>query len=150
MDKSGRNFFAGFGAGLVATIVLTALMMVKGAMGLMPELDPVHMMSVMVSDMMGFQENAAVGWVMHFMIGAIVWGGLFSIFFDFIPGSSAMVKGILFGIGAWLAMMIGPMPMSGAGFFGLGMGIVAPMMTIMLHIVFGAVLGTIYMRLARP
>lgn len=33
------------------------------------------------------------------------------------------------------------MPMVGAGLFGLQMGIMAPMMTLVLHLIFGAVFG---------
>lgn len=43
----------------------------------------------------------------------------------------------------WLMIMIGPMPMpmSGAGLFGLQLGMVAPIITFVLHIVFGLVMG---------
>ena len=41
------------------------------------------------------------------------------------------------------------MPMAGVGFFGSHLGIMAPVMTLMLHIVFGFVLGTVY-TLERP
>jgi hypothetical protein len=41
-------------------------------------------------------------------------------------------------------MMIVMMPMAGAGFFGQVLGIAAPVMTLMLHLVFGAVLGAVY------
>lgn len=36
------------------------------------------------------------------------------------------------------------MPMTGAGIFGMNSGIMAPMMTFVLHIAFGAVLGGVY------
>jgi hypothetical protein len=41
-------------------------------------------------------------------------------------------------------MMLVVMPMAGAGSFGLGLGIMAPLVTLALHIVFGLVLGGIY------
>jgi hypothetical protein len=41
-------------------------------------------------------------------------------------------------------MMIAMMPMAGAGFFGSHLGMTAPVMTLMLHIVFGFVLGSVY------
>ena len=64
-----------------------------------------------------------------------------------LPGRSQIGKGIVLGIGAWLLMMIGPMPMSGAGLFGLSIGIMAPIMTLILHIVFGAVMGFTFAKL---
>ena len=36
----------------------------------------------------------------------------------------------------------------GAGFFGLKMGMMAPFMTLMLHVIYGAVLGYVYGKLA--
>ena len=38
-------------------------------------------------------------------------------------------------------MMMGPMPMAGAGLFGLQLGMMAPVATLMLHIMWGVVLG---------
>jgi hypothetical protein len=61
-----------------------------------------------------------------------------------IPGGSAVAKGIAFGILAWLAMMIMVMPMAGAGLFGMNSGIMAPMMTLILHVIFGAVPGAVF------
>jgi hypothetical protein len=40
------------------------------------------------------------------------------------------------------------MPMAGAGLFGMNMGVMAPMMTLVLHLIFGAVLGWVYGRSA--
>jgi len=36
------------------------------------------------------------------------------------------------------------MPMAGAGFFGMQMGLMAPIMTLVLHLIFGAVLGLVH------
>ncbi|CAB3803547.1 hypothetical protein LMG28614_05846 [Paraburkholderia ultramafica] len=41
-------------------------------------------------------------------------------------------------------MMIIMMPMAGAGLFGMALGMPAPVMTLVLHLVFGAVLGLVY------
>jgi hypothetical protein len=51
---------------------------------------------------------------------------------------------VIFSIGAWLLMMIIPMPMAGAGLFGLNLGVGAPIAILTLHIVFGAVPGAVY------
>lgn len=45
-------------------------------------------------------------------------------------------------------IMIMLMPMAGAGLFGIALGVMAPMMTLVLHLIFGAVLGWTYGRLA--
>lgn len=138
------NIKAGLVAGFSATVVLSAMMLAKSMMGVMPELDVIHMLS----GMMG--APAVVGWLAHFMIGTMAWGGGFAVLYGLIPGSGAVMKGILFGIAAWLGMMVMVMPMAGAGLFGMAFGVMAPMMTLVLHIVFGAVLGAVYQAQARP
>ena len=41
------------------------------------------------------------------------------------------------------------MPMAGAGLFGLGLGVMAPIATLMLHWAYGAVMGATYGALVR-
>lgn len=85
-----------------------------------------------------------MAWGIHFMIGAVLWGGAFALLEAHLPGGELWVKGIAFGVGAWFIMMLAMMPMAGAGFFGLQLGIMAPVMTLVMHAVFGAVLGAVY------
>lgn len=136
------NVGRGIVGGLVATAVMSALMLMKAAMGVMPQLDVI----AMLAGMMGV--SAVIAWVVHFMIGAI-WGVLFALGYGVIPGGGSVVKGMLVGIAAWLMMMVVVMPMAGAGFFGMQMGIMAPVMTLVLHIIFGAVMGFVYDKVGR-
>lgn len=128
----------GIAAGFTATVVLSVLMVMKQMMGVMPELDVAQMLTAMLG-----LPSVAFGWVMHFIIGSVVWGVLFAIVSPYLPGG-VVTRGTLFGIAAWLMMMVAIMPMAGAGLFGMQLGIMAPMMTLLLHIVFGAVLGWVY------
>ena len=137
----GTNTFKplrGILAGFVATLVLSALMVMKVKTGLMPDLNVI----AMLGHMMG--SDMVAGWAAHFMIGSLVWGLSFAFFFDKLPGGSAWLKGIVFGMAAWLMMMLAVMPMAGAGIFGSHFGMMAPIMTLMLHAVFGAVMGAVY------
>ena len=141
---TARNWRKGMIAGLVGTIVLSALMLMKTRMGMMPELNPIKM----ISEMLGASTLAA-GWVMHFMIGTVLWGTLFAWLDPRIPGEGHWLKGIWFAIGAWLLMMIVMLPMAGAGLFGINLGMMAPVMTLIMHIIYGVVLGGVY-GLERP
>ena len=136
---NGTNILKGVVAGFAATVVLSALMVMKSLMGLMPELNTV----AMLTNMMG-ASSPVMGWIAHFVIGAVIWGGLFALLNANIPGGSQWLKGTIFGVGAWLVMMIAVMPMAGAGFFGMVLGMMAPVMTLVLHIIFGVVLGGVY------
>ncbi|HEP6426278.1 TPA: hypothetical protein VDB83_000542 [Burkholderia cenocepacia] len=134
-------------AGFVATVALSLLMLMKGAMGVMPDLNPIAMLTDMAHANMGMPASPMVGWVAHFMIGTVVWGILFKLLYSKLPGGTALIKGMSFSVLAWLMMMILPMPMAGAGLFGMKLGMMAPVMTLMMHLVWGAVLGYAYGRL---
>lgn len=133
-----NNNIRGIIAGLIATIVLSILMILKGMMGLMPELNVI----AMLAGRMG--GSTMMGWVAHFVIGAIIYGLAFANLADALPGGSNPVRGIVLGIIGWLIMMIVIMPMMGAGFFAMGMGMMATVATLVLHIIFGWVLGFSY------
>ena len=135
------NTSKGIVAGFAATVVLSMIMVAKGMMGLMPELNVIAMLASMMN------VAPLVGWVIHFMIGVIGWGVGFAIVFKVLPGSSNLTKGINFGVAAWYLMMLVVMPMTGVGLFGLKMGMMAPVMTLTLHAIYGAVLGLVFGRL---
>ncbi|MGC8536996.1 MAG: DUF6789 family protein [Rhizomicrobium sp.] len=132
-------------AGLVATLALSALMMMKTMMGMMPQLNIITMLSAMAGT-----QSPLVGWLIHVVIGTFVWGTLFAVVQGWLPGTTATMRGVVFGILAWLMMMIVVMPMAGVGVFGLKFGIAAPVMTLMLHIVYGATLGASFAWQAEP
>ena len=129
---------SGIAAGFVATVVLSAIMLVKHSMGLMPELDPIAMITAMAG-----ANSPALGWIAHFVIGSIFWGIGFAVVSPYLPGPF-WLRGVIFAVGAWLLMMIVMMPMAGAGLFGLGLSMMTPVATLVLHIVFGLVLGGVY------
>jgi len=127
-------------AGVIATIVLSLMMLIKGKMGVMPELDIISMLAGMMGGAL------LLGWVMHFMIG-VGYGVVFHLTYDKLPTNSLIIKGVILGVVGWLVMMLMLMPMVGAGLFGMKMGVMAPMMTLVLHAIFGAVLGFVYSKL---
>lgn len=133
-------------AGFVATIALSVLMVTKAALGLLPGLDVIHMLGNMAHNIIGL-GGPTVGWLMHFLIGSVLWGLLFAALIGFLPGHSVIRKALVFATGAWLLMMLIPMPMAGAGLFGLHLGPMAPVMTLILHLFWGTVLGIVFQAL---
>lgn len=134
----GKGLLAGF----IATLALSALLLVKQAVGLMPSFDLIRLLTVI------FGGGAAVGWLAHFMIGTMLWGLLFPLVEDAFGPMRFWVKGMWFGVAAWLLMMVIILPLAGAGFFGARYGIGAPVLTLLLHLAYGWVLGFAYGRLA--
>lgn len=135
-----NNLGKGIVAGIAGTVVLSVLMLGKEMMGVMPELNVIAMLAGMLG------VSAAVAWVVHFAIGA-VWGLLFAATYGIIPGGNAAIKGAIFSDAPWLGMMLFVMPMAGAGLFGMQLGIMAPIMTLVLHLIFGAVMGFVFAKL---
>jgi hypothetical protein len=136
---TAKNWLKGLVAGFIATVVLSALMLLKQRMGMVPQLNPIEMLTKMAGG-----SPPDVGWVPHFLIGTVVWGSLFPIFDARVPAGSHWLNGILFGIGVWILMMVLVMPMAGAGLFGMALGIMVPIATLVLHLIYGAVLGGTY------
>lgn len=130
MAYIGKGMLAGF----AATLVLSAIMVMKTLMGLMPQLDVIGMLASMLG------ASQAVGWLVHFAIGTVMYGIAMAIMASYWPGNPISV-GLLLGAAGWLMMMVVVKPMAGAGLFGMQLGFMAPVMTLMLHLIFGAVLG---------
>lgn len=134
-------------ASFAGTIVLSIVMVMKQIAGVAPQMNPIADLAGIAHWLIGLPAAAPIGWVLHFGVGIVVWGTLFAALHQRIPGSN-LIKGVLFGIGAWVLMMGVFQPMAGQGFFGLNGGIVVPMMTLMFHLVYGVVLGLVFGKLS--
>ncbi len=131
-------------AGLVATVVLSLLMVLKKMVGLMPDLNVI----AMLAKQMG--TGPLMGWVAHFMIGVVGYGIVYGLIFSKLPLGAHAVRGMALGVVGWLIMMVVLMPMMGGGLFGTQMpsGMMVPVATLILHLIFGAVLGVVFSRSA--
>ena len=130
-------------AGLAATLVLSALMVMKTMVGVMPELD----LPKMIAGMMGSSGTPMLDWAVHSVIGIVGYGLAIAFLNARLPSPIPIFHGVIIAMVGWLVMMAIMMPMVGAGLFGMNMGLMAPMMTLVLHLVFGAVLGWVYGKL---
>ncbi len=136
-------------ASFIATLVLSMIMIMKKTMGLMPEMNPIADLVTIMQDISGLTIMPLFAWILHFLIGTFIWGISFFLLYEILPGGK-LIKGILFGLGAWMLMMLTLEPLAGHGLFGLQTSPVIAVMSMMLHIVFGAILGLIYGRLSQP
>ena len=100
-----------------------------------------------IASMIGMPGNLAVGWAIHVFSGIFILGPLFGVLCPRLPTDTPETKGIVFAVGAWVAMMLFITMVgdyrtftgsSGFGTFGWMLA---------LHMVFGAVLGNVYARL---
>lgn len=125
-------------AGLIATLVLTAVMLIKASMGLWPELNLIRLLVNLGS----IQTVAA--WMDHFIIGVVIWGLMFGAFDAMWESRAYWLKGIIFGVFGWFLMMLLFMPATKAGFFGVKIGPNAIYVTLGYHLIYGIVLGVAY------
>jgi len=132
------NFMKGMIAGFVATLVLSGLLFLKSTMNLVPELNLITLLTNLGS------ISIVQAWMDHFIMGVLVWGLLFGAYDASAERPAHWLKGIIFGVFAWLVMMVLFMPLAKAGFFGYRLGPMAAAVTLIYHLVYGAVLGTTY------
>jgi hypothetical protein len=141
----GDNFMkairGGLLAGFLATVAVTMMMMIKTATGQFPELHVVRT----ISSVIGTPDNLVTAFGVHIFIGTVIWGIAYAMIESRIPISSHSAKGALFGVFAWLMMMMVFMPLAGAGLFASHRGsMYVPLITLAYHLVFGLVLGNVY------
>jgi uncharacterized membrane protein YagU involved in acid resistance len=122
-------------AGLIATLVLSGILILKGHLGLWPEVNFIRLLVNLGS----IQLVAA--WMDHFIVGVVVWGLLFGAFDALWENGAYWLKGLIFGVFAWLMMMVLFMPLAKAGYFGTRLGPNAITVTLGMHLIYGLVLG---------
>ena len=132
------NLTRGIVAGFIATTVISFFMVLKEVSRVLYGLDLVGLLSGM------FNTPEWAGWLMHYVIGAVVFGGLFAALAPKLPGSTCVVRGIIFAFGAWLVMQLVVLPLAGANFFGVRYSFWAPAVTLALHLLYGFVLGATF------
>jgi hypothetical protein len=132
----------GFIAGFIATGVISLIFVGFDTIGVFPELDIVSLI-----DQLGSIQRGSA-WVDHFIVGTALWGPIFTAFESMSDQRwPNWQKGAVFGVIAWLAMMLIFMPVVGGGWrnlFGLQLGLVAPVGMLGLHLVYGLVLGVVF------
>lgn len=144
-----RSIAAGMLAGLIATAVLSILMVLKAALGIMPELSIIALLAEASARVLGTPRDLLVAWVEHLLIGTVLWGGLFALT-NHLWRRGQVIRGIQFALIAWLLMMVFLMPLAGVDVFGLALGIGPMLATLLLHIIYGTVLGYYFGRFLSP
>ena len=140
-----------FGAGVLGAVVMTVMMAVARAMGMPANLE------MMLGTMMGGPPSAAK-WVIGFIIH-LVDGGIFALIyavgFEYLTHRAGWLVGAGFGFirslvaGLFMAMMpamhpLIPEAMPAPGAFMSNLGLMGVIAEIMLHLIYGAIVGAMY------
>lgn len=135
-------------AGGIATIVLSLLLLA----GAPPHLDTVAALDGIANALLtptGLSAPGVAGWLWHVLIGTVWWGTLYALLVPILPGHNAATKGLVFGFGAGFLVLIMILPIAGAGFFGLSVSLIQPVVTLGHHLIYGLVLGLTHSALDR-
>nr|WP_298250256.1 DUF6789 family protein [uncultured Halomonas sp.] len=139
-----NRLLRGLMAGFTATLVISLILVLRLAAGIIPWYDPIEVMNLAAQDLLGTPDSHTLAWGIHFAVGTLIWGLLFALLVPYLPGRTSTRRGLEFGMGSWLVVMISVFPLAGSGWFGLGLGLVAPLSMLIAHLVFGAVIGAVY------
>jgi hypothetical protein len=129
------NSMKGIISGFVATVVLSLMLVLKFQFQLVPEQ---YSLMTMLSKIAGGVPSA---WADHFIIGVLVWGLVYSGFDPALPRLPHWFKGLMFGVIAWVVAMVVFLPFVGGGLFGSKVGILAAVIPLVQHLIYGLVLG---------
>ena len=128
MDKIGKGIVAGFLATFVLSVLLDPMAMVARTAGVL---------------------SPTLGWTLHFLIGSVIWGAGFALVHDLLRGPS-WLRGIAFGIVSWIVLVAAILPLTRGGLFGVEIGLAASIAMLLVHMIYGTVLGGIYGALIAP
>jgi hypothetical protein len=145
-----QPFVAALLAGLSGTLAHLALMSAKSALHLMPDFQPYEALQTTLNEFVGRELPASVLWLLSWLNGAILVGFVFARIWRRVPGRSGFVKGILFGIAAWLIMGLVIFPMIGLGLFGSIYGAQAIFLSAVMLLIYSATMGSAYGLLCAP
>lgn len=129
----------GFEAGLIATVFISVLLYAQQAAGVHPDFNLI----ALLQSAAGMPGEIFMPWIIHFIVGSVFWGLGFAVLSPHLPGPH-WLRGAIFGVLAWIVMMLVFLPAAGLPVFAQGMGIGIPATAFALHLVFGLVLGEAY------
>jgi hypothetical protein len=140
MERQRGSIGRGLLAGLIATIVVSLLMLLKQGLDFMPNVDPIMELASALG-----HPGAMAGWTAHFVIGVLAWGVLFTWFDAYLRRLPHWVNGLFFSSIVWLGVMMIILPAAGRGLFGArGLALGTPTVTLLLNWIYGVVLGSVY------
>ena len=131
--------------GLAGTVVMTLMMMYFAPMMTGMPMD----IAAMLSGMLG--GSYMLGMLAHIMMGVIVFPLVYYFIAQNLLPGSAVTRGLIFGVGLWIAAVLVVMPMAGAGFLMANIGgMMAVIASLMGHLVYGGLLGALAAGGAEP
>ncbi len=137
---------AGLWAGFITASGMTALLLVGGYLDLFPPLLNLRNMALIVDPATSPRPALVVGTVNHTAAGALV-----GLLYGRLAPRFTPLTGVAALLMVWTGLMVTALPLTGHGLFGLRDGAALALWTLLLHALFGFILGSLARaRLARP
>jgi len=133
-----NRFWSGFGWGVAATVVMSALMILGVLTGMspMPTPIPAAIVGKLTGGSLPKPGLMAVAALLHLGYGGF-WGGLLARF----SRRLTVGQGVLLGVGLWMLMGVAVLPWLGWGLFGTSQTPKIAVATLVLHLLYGVTLG---------
>jgi hypothetical protein len=128
----------GFGWGIIATIGMSTLMIIGYVSGRAPMPRPIP--EAIALTLLG--DGAPTPLVRVLGVGAhLLYGGIFGAVLATVTNPVTVKKGVGLGIGLWILMEVIVLPFLGWGLFGTAITPAIAVATLILHLVYGTILG---------
>jgi hypothetical protein len=136
-------------AGLCGSVAHMLLMVAKSRTGILPTFQPYRQLQITLGHWIGSDVHPLVPWVMSYLNGSIVVGFVFAHLYRRLPGNSGAIKGLVFGVAGWVAMMLLFFPLLGMGLFAarLGLGVWPAVFSLAMFLTYSIVMGIVYVAL---
>ncbi len=137
----GKRLAIGFGWGVVATLVMSALMILGVVTGLSPMPSPIP--EAIVNKGLGLL-GVGLPKPLIVLLAAVLhlsYGGVAGSILAALTRPITVWKGLGWGVLLWLVMQVAVFPLLGWGLFGLAITPRIAVATLVLHLVYGATLG---------
>jgi hypothetical protein len=122
VDKLGRGIVAGFLATVALSVLFDPIALAARAAGL---------------------TSPSLACLMHFIVGSLIWGAAFAALNDHLYGP-AWLRGVTFGVAAWAVVVLAVLSLRREGFAHVDVALVRSVPMLVLHMIYGALLGGIY------
>jgi uncharacterized protein DUF6789 len=133
-------------AGLCGSAAHSLLMTIKSWAQILPSFQPYDDLQALLTAWIGNAVSPVVPWALSYFNGSVVLGFLFGHSYQRLPGRTGIVKGLVFGVGMWIAMGLIFFPIIGKGWFAAqtGLGFAPTVFTLLMVLTYSVTLGVAY------
>jgi len=133
-----KRFCSGFGWGVVATVGMSIPMIIGTASGVAPMPEPIP--KAIVTTVLG--KELSIPLIIFLAVGShLTYGGIWAGLLIQVTDRVTIWKGLGLGVFLWLLMQVVVLPLIGWGLFGAAITPKIAAATLILHLIYGALVG---------